>query len=477
MGIFQNKEKKDGQIRCYGATTKGSIHDKNGKPMQDRSLQNYFGENNQNLLIAVSDGHGSDPYFRSEVGAQLAIDIAAKLVVDFLSEFEYEEDWPDFVQRGTEMDQLNKDPYAEPQFRHLFDMIVAQWRESVENDLSQNPPNEEEYLKASVKNDDSIKKLYETQGASKLNIYGCTLIVAVRTQNYWLTFRLGDGTCEALDKDNNWFSPLPWDAQCENNVTTSLCEHGAESFTYCYGRNIPTALFIASDGIDDNFGGIHNSITPPEQIEWFRNLIFDIRHHKLEWLESDVEQQLNALRHYDDKSLRLWIDTSCMDYIYDSIVKQSLDFNENKLEQCKSYINKKEKEIKELENEISLLEEGNKADELYIEALEFENNHINDRRSVLNNTIDKLTSSIKHITDIINKLKGLITKYQQEKTDGETQLKHNVEAVQTSKKRIKGASSEIFVKQTMLKSYRRELEEVYRPMLNQIEQRIKDLRG
>lgn len=469
-------EEKISQVRCYGATTKGSIHDKNGKPMQDRSLQRVFGENNENLIIAVSDGHGSDPYFRSEIGAQFAIDISTRLVEDFVREFEYGSSWPSFIQRGTEMDRSNRDPYAESQFRHLFEMIIAEWREAVDNDLLENPLTDEEYINASSKHDNSIKELYEEQSAVKMNIYGCTLIVAVRTQDYWFAFRMGDGTCEALDKDNNWFSPLPWDAQCENNVTTSLCEYGAESFTYCYGKNIPTGLFIASDGIDDSFGGVHDGTNPAEQIEWFRNIIMDIYHSNLDWPESTIEHLLNSLRHYDDKSLRLWLDTSNMSHVFDGVVEQSVSYQEHKLEQCKAYIDKKEKEIGNLEHEIGILEENNKVDEVYVNTLEEENTHIAERKNYIDSALGKLKSSIGYVTSIGDKIKERISKHQSEIAEVERQAKQNQTDIRASKERMKETTSEIFVKQTMLKSYRRELDEVYRPMLSQIEQRIKELK-
>lgn len=476
MEQFQHEGEMKSRVLCYGATAKGSIHDKNGKPMQDRSIQRFFGDNNEKLIIAVSDGHGSDPYFRSDTGAQLAIDIATRLVENFVLEFEYEASWPNFVQRGTEMDRSNKDPYAEPQFRHLFEMIIAEWREAVENDLSENPLTDEEYINASAKRDNSVKDLYENQGAAKLNIYGCTLIVAVRAQDYWFAFRIGDGTCEALDKDNNWFSPLPWDAQCESNVTTSLCEYGSESFTYCYGRIIPTAMFIASDGIDDNFGGVHDGVTPIEQIEWFRNLLMEIHRHNLDFPETNIEQKLNSLRHYDDKSLRLWIDTSSMLHIFDGVTKQSIAYNEQKLKECKAYVDKKEKEIENLEYEISILEENNKADELYVNTLEAENNHIVDKKSLVDSIIENLNTSIECVTGIVDKFTEKRAEHQREIDEGEKQARQNLEDIQVSQKRIKAVTSDIFVKQTMLKSYRRELDEVYRPMLSQIEQRIKELK-
>lgn len=473
MKLFTDNKSKEKKVFTYGATTQGSIHDKNGKPMQDRSIQRWFGAGEENLLLVVSDGHGSDPYFRSDKGAELAIDVASKIVIDFINDFEYNTKWPDFVCRGTEMDRSNRDPYAESQFRHLFEMIVAEWREAVENDLSKNPPKDEEYINASTKHDNSVKEFYENHGESRLQIYGCTLIVAVRTPSYWMAFRIGDGTCECLDNTGNWFSPLPWDKQCEGNVTTSLCEFGAESFTYCFGRIIPTALFIASDGIDDNFGGVHDGITPIDQIEWFRFLLLEIAKSKFSFSEEKMQKQLDILRHYDDKSLRLWIESDNFDSILSIIKQQCKVFQSNRWQQCKDFIEQKQDEIAQLERDIDQMEKENENINVSIILLEDENNQRNEDITRLALLINKLKLRYERVKKRVDLIIHRRTRYEKKKSELENQVVKNNSKLQSAKQNTAENNRNISIKRTMASSYRRELNEVYLPLLSQIENRIK----
>ena len=50
------------------------------------------------------------------------------------------------------------------------------------------------------------------------------------------------------------FQPIPWDEKCFLNATTSICDKDAiGNFRHFYSEDLPAAVFVGSDGIDDCF--------------------------------------------------------------------------------------------------------------------------------------------------------------------------------------------------------------------------------
>src|SRR5450755_2660170 len=77
-----------------GATIRGASHLRTGLPNQD-ALQYWLADGTAAAaILAVSDGHGSAPHFRSQIGSALAVHTA----VDVLKEL---------VERGDELQQGN----------------------------------------------------------------------------------------------------------------------------------------------------------------------------------------------------------------------------------------------------------------------------------------------------------------------------------------------------------------------------------
>jgi hypothetical protein len=84
--------------------------------------------------------------------------------------------------------------------------------------------------------------------------YGCTLIAVAAAGPYWFGVQIGDGKCIALEEGGGFSEPIPWDEDCQFNVTTSLCEENApELFRYFVSIGLPEALFIGTDGVDTSF--------------------------------------------------------------------------------------------------------------------------------------------------------------------------------------------------------------------------------
>lgn len=219
----------------FARTSMGFSHISSGKPCQDYSIK--F-ENNIASVIVVSDGHGSANFTRSDRGSRFACEVAVEAVMDFLRDLEISHMQDEFL-RDAIVTQLCK-------------YILLKWNSRVEEDASNDPFTEDEVAQVA----DKYKAEY-LEGKEVEHAYGCTLIVVVMTRDFCLAIRNGDGQCVAVDCNGGFTTPIPWNDSCEFNVTTSLCDHEAiENFRYFYSTNIPAAIFISSDGVDDSYTSV-----------------------------------------------------------------------------------------------------------------------------------------------------------------------------------------------------------------------------
>ena len=227
----------------FAVTVTGGSHIKKGKECQDASIK---GESNSAAVAIISDGHGDDNCFRSAKGADLAVKCTAKGIIEFIKIHE-----PGFGLFKNKDTPLLNDP--DKALRDLIKHIIALWHENVEKDYNVNPFTPEELEKADEKN----RKRFE-EGKRISKAYGATLIAAAVTKHYWFGFHLGDGRFTALYRDGSYDQPVPWDEKCYLNVTTSICDDDACDqarvyFSFIRERPAPAAVFICSDGIDDNY--------------------------------------------------------------------------------------------------------------------------------------------------------------------------------------------------------------------------------
>jgi hypothetical protein len=138
--------------------------------------------------------------------------------------------------------------------RDLVKHIIAMWQVKVEEDHTALPFTAEELGKADGKH----RKKFETDAGSRNKAYGSTLIAAAITPYYWFGIHIGDGRLTALYPDGTYDQPVPWDEKCYLNVTTSICDDDAYKqarfyFSFHEEKAPPVAVFLCSDGIDDNY--------------------------------------------------------------------------------------------------------------------------------------------------------------------------------------------------------------------------------
>lgn len=192
----------------------GSSHVECGKVCQDESFSFC---NEHYVMAVVADGHGGDKYFRSDRGAQFAT-IAADATIGY------------FMFQTEKMTKMPKGDWL----RQLCATIITQWQRLIEKDYQAEP--------------------FQTDGRWQ-EAYGTTLIVAVRTEQYFFALQIGDGTCVTMDENGKCRQPIPKDKKCFLNRTTSLCDTDAiNNFrTVFMDKDLPMTAFVASDGVDDTY--------------------------------------------------------------------------------------------------------------------------------------------------------------------------------------------------------------------------------
>lgn len=137
----------------------------------------------------------------------------------------------------------------EENLEQLAKNILYLWHYNVEEDISRDPFTEEELAKVSEK----YRKRYLSDERIE-KAYGTTLIAACQTADYWFGLQIGDGKCVCIMPDGVICEPIPWDDDCQSNVTTSICDSEAiDEFRYFFTKTPPVATFMGSDGIDDSY--------------------------------------------------------------------------------------------------------------------------------------------------------------------------------------------------------------------------------
>lgn len=213
----------------FAFSTQGTNHIKSRKLCQDASL--CFADD-RFYIIAVADGHGSDNYPRTDRGSRYAVESAVEEIICFMS---------------TVIDgNIDITVNSEEKLEQLAKRVLMRWYDSVGKDIKEYPILNDELKNVS----DKYLNKYMS-GKSLEKAYGSTLIVACVTDNYWFGLQIGDGKCVSFSEDGLSEEPIPWDEDCQFNVTTSICDEDAlESFRYYFSTSVPIAVFIGTDGVD-----------------------------------------------------------------------------------------------------------------------------------------------------------------------------------------------------------------------------------
>ena len=246
----------------------GESHKSTNKPCQDCA---YAEDSEQLSMAIVSDGHGGERYFRSQIGSQIAVDVTKEAIRFFVENMEQASftsknkrsvfDDAQFTEYSSAIaTEQQEHTNAHKALTWLFSHIITQWNLAIAKHARENDLNDWEKEHVEQKYIDEFLAMRDTEDASFEKTYGCTLMAYAQTPGYWFAFHLGDGKCVSMriaDGQLVCEQPIPWDEKCFLNKTTSLCDSNAlEEFRYCYQGNgeFPRAIFLGSDGIDDSYG-------------------------------------------------------------------------------------------------------------------------------------------------------------------------------------------------------------------------------
>lgn len=241
---------------------KGESHLLSDKPCQDYA----YAESSDNLAVAiVSDGHGGERYFRSQIGSKLLVEITRSSVRSFVETIAEEDSsvfegqpFTSFIKESATNSQINTNEHRK--LIWLFSSIISQWNVAIANHASSNDLNEWELSHVEEKYRNEFLAKRNDPDATYEKTYGCTLMAYVQTPSYWFAFHIGDGKLVRMNIVNELLlcdQPVPWDSKCFLNKTTSICDSNAlDEFRYCYqgDGSFPVAFFLGSDGLDDSYG-------------------------------------------------------------------------------------------------------------------------------------------------------------------------------------------------------------------------------
>ncbi len=172
--------------RAGGATAIGASHIRNKRPNQDAFYASPTQQSDPRFMICVADGHGSDAYYRSDIGARLAVEA-------FIEAISWNLDSPE---------QINSLPQD----------IVQIWRRLVKQDIGRNPlPPGFERAPGRA----SDRDIFEP--------YGSTLVGVAASEQICIVVQIGDGDLLLGYEDGTINRPLAADTGLHGEQTYSLC--------------------------------------------------------------------------------------------------------------------------------------------------------------------------------------------------------------------------------------------------------------
>lgn len=341
----------------------GASHLPKDMPCQDYSLK---WEDEKAQLIIVCDGHGSKTYVRSDVGSRLAAEITKESLIDFVSNTPHvlfknrkgavtsrpecddtiwgsapekpiekmtEEEYMNYEQNQAFFYQVKDIRDMDSVFKILFEEIYAKWVEAIRKDSEDHPFTDEEK---------------EALGNHRLEkAYGSTLMAFVKTPFYWFAFHIGDGRLITVDRHLDMVQAVPWDCNCFQNYTTSLCNtNPVRLFRYAFDGTgcFPAAIFCCSDGIEDSYGDYE--LNPKSLHGFYQGLLDQFVKVGEETTLENIENFLPVLSvkgSRDDMSLAGIIN---LDALQDGLEEQEIRDEINKVESQLRDLQRQENEIK-----------------------------------------------------------------------------------------------------------------------------------
>lgn len=212
----------------------GYSHNEKGIPCQD--AVSYI-VSCEFAIVAASDGHGGEKYFRSGEGAKIAVEVAIRCVQEFLKT----------NKKG--LVGVSKEEW-DRQLKHIAKRTILAWQTEIEKHFNEHPL--EQHEKELCVTYDMVPDNLQAQ------FYGATLLYACLTPEYSFASQIGDGACVFFDAEANPEIPAALeDSRLGFGLTTSLCDSNAiDNFRHHFkdaSEGLPKAIFLYTDGIVDSY--------------------------------------------------------------------------------------------------------------------------------------------------------------------------------------------------------------------------------
>ncbi len=216
----------------------GYSHVRLNKPNQDRFLFFCDEENGLPIILAISDGHGGSGYFRSDKGAQFAVESAVEMCKQFLL-------------KNTDL-EISKSFSQKRLKETLCRSITDEWNKKVTKDIQDHPlPDFNDVEKNEIV---KSKRPVEPDISTP---YGATLLIVIITKSELIFLHLGDGDIIVFSTNGDSIRPLPRDPRLIGNETTSLCAREAwDDFITSAMRIdsiLPVLIMASTDGYANSY--------------------------------------------------------------------------------------------------------------------------------------------------------------------------------------------------------------------------------
>lgn len=257
----------------FTKTSIGHSHLMTNKCCQDFSLS-YHDE--ERTIVAACDGHGSNVYIRSHLGAKFACEAALKVLRS--------------VERSAFYPQKRKGV-----IENLRLNVLCEWNALVETHLCKKPITRAEMAGLTESEIRALRK-------NPVKAYGTTLNAAMLMGNKMVCIALGDGGC-FLIKGGNVLPPFPEDEdEPVANVTYSLCQDDAFAHLQVsiHDTNGYDGAIVCTDGMLNPYQNLSNfseGLVAPAVVALHCG-----KHRRLEEFVSDMGLRLGT---GDDVSLGL----------------------------------------------------------------------------------------------------------------------------------------------------------------------------
>jgi Protein phosphatase 2C len=221
--------------QVIGHTVRGASHVRHGMRNQD-FLKSVKDEDQ--VILALADGHGSAKSFRSDTGSQLAVEVS----IEFASE----------LLKAVRVADVRFLSMVQDQLKTEFPkQIVQSWRERVDEDLARNPFTDSELNALAEQDGPESRRRVERDNRLA---YGSTLITAIAMESFVVFWQIGDGDVLTVSSDREVSRPVRGDQRLIANETTSLCSADAWRMFRSAVLGVPAPMIMLStDGLTNSF--------------------------------------------------------------------------------------------------------------------------------------------------------------------------------------------------------------------------------